>query len=55
MTKICWHYDLIYFGGIEQSMASLLEILNDKICLSHRQQYYTQEPTCDRIRKTSKN
>lgn len=55
MTKICWHYDLIYFGGIEQSMASLLEILNDKdMFVAHRQQYYTQEPICDRIRKTSK-
>lgn len=40
MTKICWHYDLIYFGGIEQSMASLLEIFNDKdMFVAHRQQY----------------
>ena len=55
MTKICWHYDLIYCGGIEQSMASLLEIFNDKdMFVAHRQQYYTQEPICDRIRKTSK-
>lgn len=30
MTKICWHYDLIYCGGTEQSMASLLEIINKK-------------------------
>lgn len=54
MAKICWHYDLLYFGGIEQSMASLLEIFNDpEMFVAHRQQYYTQEPTTSRIKKAT--
>lgn len=59
MAKICWHYDLLYFGGIEQSMASLLEQMNKnefpykgKMICSHREQYFTQEKTKNRIMKS---
>lgn len=53
--KTCWHYDLIYTGGIEQSLASLLEIFkNPNMYVAHREQYFTNEAVCERIKKTSK-
>ena len=53
--KTCWHYDLMYTGGIEQSLASLLELFNNpNMYVAHRKQYLTNEAICKRIEKTSK-
>lgn len=52
MKQICWHYDLLYYGGIEQSLSSLLEMINsNKMVVTHRKQYFTQQSVVDRIAK----
>lgn len=51
MGKICWHYDLLYFGGIETSLLTLLKQFSDKnMFVAHRQQYFTRKDTYERIK-----
>lgn len=54
--KIAWHYDLLYIGGIETSLCNLFEQfkkmgIKHKMYMIHRQQYFTQDITINRLKK----